>query len=337
MEDQQAWQKNTARRYKTQRKRREKQPSSAKTGATHLDIQDDSDTDFVPFANDDDDNVLDVNDEQDEQKTADGEQETVQEEVKTGDEDNNLHAPEPDWNNDRQININVNTEMRDNFRKYCAHSKQNLLEELTDHQVRGIRLMDILRRKRAPMDTYNDLMKWHFTQTGELHEDDKLGDVDTHISRNTLVKHLKIRYNLVDKFPTTKTLVLPYSRWKVDLVCHDAWGCLESLLTDPRVMDDDFWFFNHDPRAPPPEDQPYIRDLYSGQAYTEAVKAYKTAPDKIPLPLVMYLDGADTGEMKNMPINALKFTLGIFTRKYRENPHAWRVLGHVANIKKAKS
>ena len=47
----------------------------------------------------------------------------------------------------------------------------------------------------------------------------------------------------------------------------------------------------------------------------------------------MYLDGANTGQMKNMPITALKFTMGIFTRKYRELDQAWRVLGHVHSVK----
>jgi uncharacterized protein Smg (DUF494 family) len=48
----------------------------------------------------------------------------------------------------------------------------------------------------------------------------------------------------------------------------------------------------------------------------------------------LYLDGANTGQMKNMPITALKMTLGIFTRKYRDLDDAWRVLGHVHHVSK---
>jgi hypothetical protein len=48
----------------------------------------------------------------------------------------------------------------------------------------------------------------------------------------------------------------------------------------------------------------------------------------------MYLDGANTGMMKNMPITALKLTLGIFTRQYRDLDQAWQVLGHVQGITK---
>jgi hypothetical protein len=38
--------------------------------------------------------------------------------------------------------------------------------------------------------------------------------------------------------------------------------------------------------------------------------------------------------MKNMPITALKMTLRIFTRQYRDMDQAWQVLGHVQGISK---
>ena len=305
---------------------------------------DDDDEDNDDFNEDNDYEEAKTDD--DDEDNDDGNEDDDNEEAKTNDNDQdndpldaNPPADGPDWNNDNQINIDVNTEMRDKFKEYCESAKQslNMLPNLTNEEARGVKLMEVLWKKRAPLDTYDEVMAWHFRDTGKMDEDDKLKDVDSYISRETLMKRLRKRYNLDDKFPTTRSLVLPYSRAKVDLVCHDAWGCLESLLTDPRLTDDDFWFFDKDPRAPPPENQPYIADLYTGLAYSEAVKKYKTAPNKIPLPIVLYLDGANTGQMKDMPINALKMTLGIFTRKYRDNGHAWRVLGHVANISKPKS
>ena len=43
------------------------------------------------------------------------------------------------------------------------------------------------------------------------------------------------------------------------------------------------------------------------------------------------------GAMQNLPITALKLTLGIFNRKCRDYPHAWRILGNVAAVSKPKT
>ncbi|CAB9528701.1 unknown protein [Seminavis robusta] len=75
-----------------------------------------------------------------------------------------------------------------------------------------------------------------------------------------------------------------------------------------------------------------------GGGYREAVKTYKKGIKKrVVLPIVLYIDGADTGAMKSMPVTAVKMALGIHTRKYRDQDQAWRVLGFVASAKKAKA
>lgn len=244
-------------------------------------------------------------------------------------------AGEEDFNNDGFLNIMVNTQMRDQFKRYCDDVEQNMLPDLTHQQERGVRLLNILRKKNTTLDTYDGVMKWYFCETGVLDWHDKLKDAgDEYISRTTLLADLAKRYHMVAKFPFVKPVKLPYSRQNIDLVCHDAWGCFESLLTDPRLTDDDFWFFDDDPFADPPENVATITDLHTGLAYREAHKQYKKKPNQIVLPIVLYLDGANTGAMKNMPITALKMTLGIFTRKYRELDEAWRVLGHVHSVSK---
>ena len=105
------------------------------------------------------------------------------------------------------------------------------------------------------MDTYEELMLWFLRETGKLDQDERLAD-NSHtgyISREKLLATLKKRYNMEKKFPFTKPLTLPGSKAKVELVCHDAWGAMESLLTDPRLTDHDFAFFNDDPFGEPPE------------------------------------------------------------------------------------
>ena len=65
---------------------------------------------------------------------------------------------------------------------------------------------------------------------------------------------------------------------------------------------------------------------------------YITDPTKqVLMPVHFYIDGACTGQFQNLPITALKMALGIHTRHYRQNEHAWRTLGYVASVSKANS
>ena len=46
-----------------------------------------------------------------------------------------------------------------------------------------------------------------------------------------------------------------------------------SLLTDPRLCDDDYLFFDDNPLQPLPKDITEIRDLNTGEAYKPTKKA----------------------------------------------------------------
>ena len=310
---------------------RETRPYQRKPQPTHANQQHEAQTldrddveDMLPA----DDNESSTND--DEMAIQDDETHVLNEHVVAG---------EADFNNDGVLNVHVDTTMLASFQEYCWSFKKTFLPELSDAQKRGVRLMDILRRKRAPMDTFDEVMLWHFRENGELDDDERLKDAKGcgYISRQKLIADLKERYNLKDKFPVKKPLTLPFCKAKVELVCHSAWGALESLLTDPRVTDDDFWFFDDDPFAEPPETVHLIGDLQTGEACRAAYKQYKKTPNQIPLPIPMYIDGAQTAQMKSMPITALKMTLGLFTRTYRDKDQAWRILGHVASVSKHQS
>lgn len=249
----------------------------------------------------------------------------------------------PDWandpNNDVNININPNTDMRDNFKMYCSKAMRKYLPSFTTAEARSIRLLDTLKRKRAPLDTYDELMEWHHREKGDISEHESLkhvANVDEFISREKIIGRLKERYNMVGKFPKKAELNLPSSKAKVTLTIHSAWDCVESLLTDPRVNDDDYNFRDGDPFAPP-TNITTVGDLHTGLAYKQAYEKYITKPRQVLLPIIMYIDGAVTGQFSNLPITALKVALGIHTRKYRDQSHAWRSLGFVAQVSKAAS
>lgn len=249
----------------------------------------------------------------------------------------NLEATEPDHNHDQVVIQSNETSIRDQFRAYCEEAPKNKLPFLTKKQEQGIRLLDLLRKKKAPMDTYSEVMLWHYQSSGKLAPNEKLKDSNDYVGREVLVKQLKERYRMANKFPSIKTRVLPYSGTKVNLVCYDAAGCIEALLTDPRLQDSDYLFWDDDPRATPPANFSVFGDINTGRAYKEAVKKYKKDANHVVLPIIMYIDGSNTGQMKDMPITALKMTLGIFKRSYRDQPHAWRVLGSVTSVTKNMS
>lgn len=244
----------------------------------------------------------------------------------------------PDYNHDHVIIKAVNTAMHDKFRAYCEKAPTHLLPFLTKQQQEGLRLMSVLHK--TSMETYDQVLLWYLRTSGKIQPNEQLKDNNEHVSRSVLLDQLSARYNMEDKFPTQKAVILPFTGTKVDLVTYDAAACIESLLSDPRLKDSDFLFYDNDPYAEVPVHKPMYGDVNTGMAHIEAIRKYKKAPNQVVLPIIMYIDGATTGQMKDMPITALKMTLGIFNRKYRDQPQAWRVLGHVQavtkNISKAR-
>ena len=284
----------------------------------------------------DDDFRLDVDENSDSDEMNDNADDADSEMEESVQEDDDLNEV-PDYNHDRVVIAEVTTLIRDRFKRYCLdYAPKHILPYLTSPQKVCIQLMELLIRKKAPMDTYPEAMLWHLKNSKILDPNERLKDTDKYIGRETLMKQLMKRYDMDNKKPKTKPLVLPYTGTKVDLVCYDAASQIESLLTDPRLQDDNYLFYNDDPTAPAPalSEMPILGDINTGIAYQKAVQKYKKDPNHVVLPIIMYIDEANTGQMKDMPIQALKFTLGIFNRDYRDKPQAWRVLGHVSSITK---
>jgi hypothetical protein len=231
----------------------------------------------------------------------------------------------------------VNQEIVRDFRKYCVKAEKYFVP-LNRKERQAIRLMDHLRKTKASLDTYEAIMEWHLKETGELRRHESMGKTYCFLSRKTLFKKLRERYNMTDKYSLVKKMVLPSSKARVNVVYNDAQAVLQSLLTDPNIRDEDYMFFNEDPFAPPPEDLDYIADLNTGKAYLETYKKLITKPGKqVLFPVVLYADGCATGQFTALSITALKVGNGLLTRKARENGYAWRILGYVPEVSQDKS
>ena len=248
-----------------------------------------------------------------------------------------VHVAEPDYNHDRNISLHPSSKMRDDFQQYCQEAGRKFNPNLNSVELRSIKLLNVLKKKRASLDSYDELMDWHHREVGDIKQHETVKDVDGYLSRKAILDFLKQRYFMTNKFPTITELKLPSSMAKVKITCHNPWDCIQSLLTDPRVHDDDYNFPDNNPLSPPPKGQ-VIGDFHTARAHKKAYEKYITDPtSQILLPVFFYIDGAVTGQFSNLPITALKMALGIHTRKYRDKPQAWRTLGYVAQITKEQS
>ena len=94
-------------------------------------------------------------------------------------------------------------------------------------------------------------MECFFCWTNRLYGHQSLGESVQYVNRNAVYDALHKRYNVdKKKYNIEKTLTLPSSGTKVTLILNDALFMFQSLLTDPRIKDDDYLFFDNDPFAP---------------------------------------------------------------------------------------
>jgi len=229
-------------------------------------------------------------------------------------------------------NTGPNTQILKKFKAYCDEHFDNFLQ-LTTEEKTSIKLLDVIRRK-APLNAYQQLLEWHLKETGKLQDHEQLGDAEGYCHRTTLMKRLIPRYNLLDMMPIEKKVKLPSSKAVVSIPCRDAAECIVSLLTDPRFDDADYLFFNNDPLAPPPENLTYLADLNTGDAYLKSYERMITHDRQVLLAVPLYIDGAVTGQFSDLPVTALKMSLGIHNREARDKQHAWRELGFIPVVRK---
>ena len=230
----------------------------------------------------------------------------------------------------------TNTAKLSEFQEYCEGHFEAFLP-LTKEDIASIRLMDALRRKKAPLNAYSELLQWHLRESGVLREHETLKDTSRYHHRNTLLAKLMPRYNLEAMQPKVKKVRLPSSKAVVSIPYRDAADCIVSLLTDPRFDPKDYFFTKKNPFAPPPEQVTYLEDLNTGDAYLKTYEKLITRPNQVLVMVVLYMDGATTGQFSNLPVTALKISLGIHSREARDKDSAWREIAWIPQVRKAKA
>ena len=232
----------------------------------------------------------------------------------------------------------IDTSILDDYRDYCADANRDYVP-LTDIQKAAITLLATLRRTKASLSTYESMMEWHLRSTGVLRPHETFKNTDKYLTRKKLYEDLRWRYNMpLGRYALVKDITLPHSKAKVRIVFNAARSVIQSLLTDPRIRDEDYMFFDNDPFAPPPDDLDYIADFNTGLSYIETYKKLITNPNKqILIGFPIYIDGTETGQFAHLPITAVKIGHGLMNRKARDNDDMWRTLGYIPGFSKVGS
>ena len=227
----------------------------------------------------------------------------------------------------------VDRTMMDDFKDYCEFASHNY-RKLPPHIAAGIELMKLLGDRGVPLKVYDEIFQWHLRHM----------KAKTYIAQDKLLGRLRKRYNQEDTLAYQKDCHLPAEDVKVKITCHDAESQIRSLLSDPRVKEEDYLFFNDDPMQGPPEEFLKVSDINTGLAYRETYqKLIQNDPytadgrRKILLPVIFYMDGCVMGQFDKLPLEALKMTLGIFNSKARDKDYMWREIGYVTKYLKSKS
>jgi hypothetical protein len=196
-------------------------------------------------------------------------------------------------------------------------------------------LMHLLLRKKASLDTYEEVMRWHLEQRGLWKGDESLGNSPHFVTREKLLNDLRERFHMGHQYAKPTKVFLPHAQLQVSVWRKEARDIVLSLLTDPRWSDEDWLYFEDDPFAPPPDDYPYLDELNSGDAYRKTYAKLITHNQRqILVPIPLYIDGAVTGQFDNLQVTALKMSIGILNGKARDKEYAWRSLGFVPNYSK---
>ena len=230
----------------------------------------------------------------------------------------------------------IDENMRKSFQEYVLKQQYALL--FTNNEVAAIKLLSTLRGTKASLNTYENIMHWHLTTVGKIRSMQTNSDSSDFIPRHKLFTKLRQRYKYDGLYHQVTKITLPHSKAKAQIVWNDAKEVITSLLTDPRITDDDYLFFEDNPLASPPARLNFVEDLNTGRAYTRTYQKWITRPgEEVLLPVIFYIDAATTGQFADLPVTAVKLSLGIFSRKAREKDHFWRILGYIPAVLKHKS
>ena len=83
-----------------------------------------------------------------------------------------------------------NSQMMEEFAEFVDKHPENHLR-LTNAEKTSIRLLDVLKRKKTPLNAFPEMLEWHLKETGHLEEHETLKDSMAYTHRGPLCTMLK--------------------------------------------------------------------------------------------------------------------------------------------------
>ena len=233
-----------------------------------------------------------------------------------------------------------NTAMWKQFNDYLGKCKKKFAG-LEPEYIAAIDLINLLTEAGADLALYDRIVEWHHDHI----------EADKKVTYKQLIKDLRERYNMEDMVPKMKRTTLPACGSKVSIPCLKYESVARDLMTDPRIKDSDYLFFNDDPYAGPPPDSEweFVEDINTGLCYRKTydalIKPNPYTEDgrlKMLAPNIIYMDACNMGSQvgSGLSLELVKITSGLFNKKARNKDYCWRNLGavpkYVASKTKAK-
>lgn len=192
-------------------------------------------------------------------------------------------------------------------------------------------LLQTLKRLRAPMIAYDEIMKWASRSCSQGHV---FRDVPIS-SRKTVIDKLKVRVDCDSLKPHVKELYLPYSKCFVEVVYFSAHSIFGSFLSCPDLNQDQHYIFNddNDPNCNPfaKPKTAVISDINTGLSYSRTYDQLIKNEEDMLLPCILAIDKTtcDIGGGGRLSLEPIVVSYGLMKHDVRKTPLAMRVLGFI--------
>jgi hypothetical protein len=202
----------------------------------------------------------------------------------------------------------------------------------------NIELLEILIKANTPLYLFDTINKWAKKAVLEHQVQFSTSAV---IPRDKFVSQLKDQFDLSYIEPMIKTVQLSGSGGhQIDVVVHRFDGLLYSILNDAELMQTQNFISSLgilSSRQTILGKSKTLDDIETGSVFINSWNHYSTinvpsGEKNIMCPIIFFIDKTHTDLNGRWCIEQIRFTLGIFNRKTRNSPSAWRTLGYIPDI-----
>ncbi len=247
-------------------------------------------------------------------------------------DNNNTGAFDQTFTQDDTMLLLLNNELQSLQQKHIESGYNDIFDNQKVHQSQ-IELLNLLKKANAPLYLYDEIVDWTKKSIMSHNIDFASNDFG---NRNTCLKNLQNQFDLNGLSPITKTIHLRGSQVEINLIVHNFKQCFYTLLNDDYLMSAENLLLPKKFKLNRADTKEYeefeYNDIDSGEVYSKACQIY-LQPDsnEVLCPIIFFIDKTHTDTHGRLCIEQIRFTLGIFNRKTRNNPLAWRTLGYIAD------